>query len=112
MGAAKVTDAPEGGELQLLVVPIFAALPPERQARVFKPAPAGTRKVCQHAVCTLVLALLGPRHLLVGSVVELQIMCHAVQQCNCGVLSSLVCTVELWRFGCCTPLAYACGAMS
>ena len=35
-------DGPE----KLVIVPIFAALPPEQQARVFEDAPAGSRKVC------------------------------------------------------------------
>ena len=51
-GAAKAASAKADmsgeGQLQLMVVPIFAALPPERQARVFKPAPVGTRKVTSH----------------------------------------------------------------
>lgn len=37
----------EGGEAhgRLLVVPIYAALPPEQQVKVFEPTPPGTRKV-------------------------------------------------------------------
>lgn len=34
----------EGPE-QLVLVPIFAALPPEQQAKVFEAAPPGSRKV-------------------------------------------------------------------
>ena len=34
-------DGPE----KLVIVPIFAALPPEQQARVFEDAPTGSRKV-------------------------------------------------------------------
>lgn len=30
---------------ELLILPIYASLPPEMQARIFEPAPAGTRKV-------------------------------------------------------------------
>lgn len=37
--------AKDAGGDALQVVPIYAALPPEAQARVFEPAPAGTRKV-------------------------------------------------------------------
>lgn len=37
--------AREAGASALQVVPIFAALPPEQQARVFEPAPDGARKV-------------------------------------------------------------------
>ena len=37
--------AREAGGSALQVVPIFAALPPEQQARVFEPAPDGARKV-------------------------------------------------------------------
>ncbi|KIY98086.1 RNA helicase [Monoraphidium neglectum] len=33
-----------GGPEELLVLPIYAALPPEQQMRVFDPAPAGSRK--------------------------------------------------------------------
>ena len=36
---------PDPGRPQLLVLPIYAALPPEQQLRVFQPAPAGARKV-------------------------------------------------------------------
>lgn len=38
-------DGPE----KLVIVPIFAALPPEQQARVFEDAPAGSRKVHDEA---------------------------------------------------------------
>ncbi len=34
---------PEQAEQALLVVPIYAALPPEQQMRAFEPAPKGTR---------------------------------------------------------------------
>lgn len=57
-GAAEAAagDEGEGGEggedgigasrpRELLVLPIYAALPPEQQLRVFQPAPPGTRKV-------------------------------------------------------------------
>ena len=36
---------PERAPLELHVVPMYAALSPERQARVFHAAPPGTRKV-------------------------------------------------------------------
>ena len=34
------------GADRLVILPIFAALPPEQQAKVFGEAPQGTRKVC------------------------------------------------------------------
>lgn len=34
------------GADRLIILPIFAALPPEQQAKVFEEAPQGTRKVC------------------------------------------------------------------
>lgn len=36
---------PAPGRPGLLVLPIYAALPPEQQLRVFQPAPPSTRKV-------------------------------------------------------------------
>ncbi|KAL4442503.1 hypothetical protein ABPG77_005087 [Micractinium sp. CCAP 211/92] len=51
---AAAADGEEGGEegeegpgrpRELLVLPIYAALPPEQQLKVFQPAPPGTRKV-------------------------------------------------------------------
>lgn len=36
---------PDPNRPELLVLPIYAALPPEQQLRVFQPAPEGTRKV-------------------------------------------------------------------
>lgn len=41
-GAALPTDPDRPG---LAVLPIYAALPPEQQLRVFQPAPPNTRKV-------------------------------------------------------------------
>lgn len=38
-------DGPE----KLVIVPIFAALPPEQQARVFEDAPVGSRKVIEQS---------------------------------------------------------------
>ncbi len=43
--AGRVAAAEEAGGSALQVVPIYAALPPEQQARVFEPAPDGDRKV-------------------------------------------------------------------
>ncbi|KAF8063655.1 RID1 [Scenedesmus sp. PABB004] len=42
--AAALPDGGRGG-LGLAVLPIYAALPPEQQVKVFEPAPPGTRKV-------------------------------------------------------------------
>lgn len=43
------SDGDEDGDAdrprELLVLPIYAALPPEQQLKVFQPAPPGTRKV-------------------------------------------------------------------
>ncbi len=43
-GGASAARDPEQQRLELLVVPIYAALPPEAQMRVFEPAPPGMRK--------------------------------------------------------------------
>lgn len=43
---------PQGSQ-KLQVVPIFAALPPEQQMRVFAPAPSGFRKVFQLCIYLL-----------------------------------------------------------
>lgn len=42
--AGRAAAAKEAGGSALQVVPIYAALPPEQQARVFEPAPDGARK--------------------------------------------------------------------
>ena len=36
---------PDEERMELLVLPIYAALPPEQQMKVFQPAPKNTRKV-------------------------------------------------------------------
>ena len=39
---------PDANRPELLVLPIYAALPPEQQLRVFQPPPEGTRKASEH----------------------------------------------------------------
>ncbi|KAK9838275.1 hypothetical protein WJX81_001973 [Elliptochloris bilobata] len=45
INARAAVASKEAGGIALQVVPIYAALPPEQQARVFEPAPDGARKV-------------------------------------------------------------------
>ncbi len=40
---------PDPRRPDLLVLPIYAALPPEQQLRVFQPPPEGTRKASEHS---------------------------------------------------------------
>ena len=34
---------------ELLILPIYANLPSDMQAKIFEPTPPGARKVCEHA---------------------------------------------------------------
>lgn len=47
MPCGREAAAREAGGAALHVVPIYAALPQEQQARVFEPPPAGARKVAR-----------------------------------------------------------------
>ena len=38
---------------ELIILPIYANLPSDMQAKIFEPTPPGARKVCMQAQCTL-----------------------------------------------------------
>ena len=37
---------------ELIILPVYSALPSEMQTRIFEPAPPGSRKVCDVYYCT------------------------------------------------------------